>query len=295
MLKFNLEYYRTFYYVAKLGNMTKAAEALFISQPAVSRSIQNLENSLQASLFMRKAHGMELTSEGEALYTHVEAAFEHLLFGEEEVKRSAQHNEAMIRVAATETPLYHLLLPKIESFRQTYPHIHFQISGNSTEEAIALLRDNKVDFALAVSPLNEFPNLRILDGPVFRDVLMAGPEFFHLAQEVMTAEKLSAQPVIAVRKGTSARRHIDFWFQEQGTFFLPAFSVQTSSMVLPFVVRNLGIGILPEQFAQKALESGRVIQLSQDKPFHPRQIHVILSKSAILPQICNSFLSHLLD
>ena len=295
MLNFNLEYYRAFYYVAKLGNMTKAAEALFISQPAVSRSIQSLENSLQTTLFVRRSHGMELTPEGTALYAHVEAAFEHLLSGEEEVKRTSRYNETTIRVAATETPLYHLLLPKIESFRQMYPHVHFQISGSSTEETIALLRDNRVDFALAVSPLGELPDLKILDGPVFRDVLVAGPEFSPLAQEVMTAEKLSAQPVIAVRKGTSARRHIDFWFQEQGVFFLPAFSVQTSSMVLPFVLRNLGIGILPEQFAREALERGRVIQLCQDRPFHSRQIYAVLPKSAMLPKICGTFLSHLLD
>ena len=294
MLTFNLEHYKCFYYVAKLGSITKAAEALFISQPAASRSIQHLEENLGILLFQRKSHGMELTADGRALFTHVEAAFEHLISGEKELTRSAETRKATIRIAATETPLYQLLLPKIEGFQQDHPNVYFQISGGSSEETISLLRNNRADFVLAVSPLENAPDLQILEGPFFRDILVAGPAFSHLAKDGLTAERLSAQPVIAVKKGTSARRHLDTWFQRQGCLFSPTVSVQTSSMILPCVLQNLGIGILPESFAAEALKQGQVIKISQDVPFPPRRICIILLRQSGISELCNNFLTHLL-
>ena len=67
----NLELYRVFYTVAKCGSLTKAAQALFISQPAVSQSIKQLENQLGITLFKRTYRGMVLSEVGEMMYVNV--------------------------------------------------------------------------------------------------------------------------------------------------------------------------------------------------------------------------------
>lgn len=72
MESFNLEYYRAFYAVAQTGNVTKAAELLCLSQPAVTRSIHRLEESLGCKLFTRVSRGVRLTVEGTALFSHVD-------------------------------------------------------------------------------------------------------------------------------------------------------------------------------------------------------------------------------
>jgi len=154
MMQFNMEYYRMFYYTATFGSMSRAAEAMYITQPAVSTAIRNLEKQLSARLFVRKAHGMELTPEGKRLFEHVSTAFGELAAGEEELRKTLQYQEETIRIAATETPLYHLLLPGISVFRQRHPEINFQISGTSTAETLSLLGKQKVDFAMAVTPLD---------------------------------------------------------------------------------------------------------------------------------------------
>lgn len=297
MAHFNLEYYRTFYFVAKFGNMTRAAEALYVSQPAVSRAIQNLEASLNATLFSRKSHGMELTPEGKALYEHVDAAFELLTNGERQVANTTALKCQVLRIAATETPLYHYLLPKMETFRKTHPDARFLFSGSSSADTISLLLRGQADLALAVSPLPDMDlsELCVIDGPVFHDILVAGHNYFHLAGNTLSAEQLSELPLISVAKETSARKLIDRWFQEQGVFFQPAFSVQTSSGILPFVMHNLGIGIVPEFFAAELLSQKKILQLHAVKPFCPRSIHVLHRADSPLSTLLDEFLLYLLS
>lgn len=81
----SFDYYRAFYYVAKYGSISQAAEALMNNQPNVSRTIKNLESELNCTLFVRSRKGVELTPEGEMLYAHVAAAVEHIQSGEEEI------------------------------------------------------------------------------------------------------------------------------------------------------------------------------------------------------------------
>lgn len=73
-MKTNLEHYKTFYTVAKLGNISDAAEELFISQPAVTKSIKNLEKSIGITLFHRSSRGVKLTDEGKLVFNYVEKA-----------------------------------------------------------------------------------------------------------------------------------------------------------------------------------------------------------------------------
>ena len=113
MESFNLEYYRAFCTVAQTGNVTKAAELLCLSQPAVTRSIHRLEESLGCKLFTRVSRGVRLTVEGAALFSHVDSAFKSLSNGERELKRLAAFEAGTLIIGAAETPLYHFLLPKL--------------------------------------------------------------------------------------------------------------------------------------------------------------------------------------
>ena len=74
----SLSSYKVFYEVAKAGNISKAAKALFISQPAISKSIVKLEEQLGVRLFVRNSRGVSLTAEGEMLLSHVSDAFDNI-------------------------------------------------------------------------------------------------------------------------------------------------------------------------------------------------------------------------
>ena len=81
----NLNLYRVFYYVAKEKSITKAAKKLYISQPAISKSLKKLEEEINVSLFVRNLNGVELTEAGSILYSYIEKAYKNILMGEQAI------------------------------------------------------------------------------------------------------------------------------------------------------------------------------------------------------------------
>ena len=96
----NLSSYWIFYTVANAGNISKAAKELYISQPAISKSIQKLEENLNCKLFSRSSRGVLLTDEGQLLYGHVKEAFETLNLGEDKLRRSIELGVGHLQIGA---------------------------------------------------------------------------------------------------------------------------------------------------------------------------------------------------
>ncbi len=99
----NLSSYRIFYTVANTGNISKAAKELYISQPAISKSIQKLEEGVGCKLFSRSSRGVVLTDEGQLLYGHVKEAFETLTLGEDKLKRSIDLGVGHLQIGVSST------------------------------------------------------------------------------------------------------------------------------------------------------------------------------------------------
>ena len=110
----NLEYYKVFYYVAKLGSLTAAAGELSVSQPAVSQALKQLEKALNTRLFVRSSKGIRLTSEGQVLYEHVKEAYEQLMLGEKKLRSMLQLDSGEVRIGASDMTLRYYLLNHLE-------------------------------------------------------------------------------------------------------------------------------------------------------------------------------------
>lgn len=141
----NFEYYKIFYYVAKYGSFTKAARALGSTQPNVTRAMNCLEQQLHNTLFIRTNRGIQLTPEGEQLYTHVSVAMAQLFIAEEELSDSASLTHGSVTIGATETALNIFLLCKLKAFRTAYPGIRLKIYNYSSPQAIAAVKSGKID------------------------------------------------------------------------------------------------------------------------------------------------------
>ena len=144
-MNISYDYYKVFYYIAKYGNITKAAKLLINNQPNLTRIIKNLENSLGCPLFTRNNRGMKLTPEGEKLYRHISAAFEHIEAAEEEISESRSLNGGSVYIAASEVALRCLLLPVLKKYRTLYPNIHIRVSNHTTPQAVAALKDGAAE------------------------------------------------------------------------------------------------------------------------------------------------------
>ena len=142
----NLSLYRVFYTVANTGNISKAASRLYISQPAISKSIRKLEENLEVSLFSRNSRGVQLTEEGELLYHYVQNAFYSLEKGETQIKKIHELGIGHIHIGVSTTLCKYVLLPYLKEFIETHPHIRISIECQSTNHTLQLLKENKDRF-----------------------------------------------------------------------------------------------------------------------------------------------------
>ena len=120
----DLDLYKMFYTVAKCGSLSKAAEELFISQPAASQSIKQLETLLDTPLFKRLHHGMELSQQGgKIIFDDVETAINLLNGVEEKLSALKQNAIGTLRIGASETIFQYILSDKIVRYNELFPQV----------------------------------------------------------------------------------------------------------------------------------------------------------------------------
>ena len=162
--------------MAKAGNISKAANQLYISQPAISKSISKLEAELGTALFARSSKGVTLTEEGQVLYEYVERAFDSLNMGEENLKNYKELGIGHIRIGVSTSLCKHILLDYLKDFIKENPNIKLSIDCHSTLNTIKLLRNEDIDIGLICN--TELPK-GIVYSPIkeIHDVFVASPEY----------------------------------------------------------------------------------------------------------------------
>ena len=132
----NLNYYNVFYMVAKTGSISRAANQLYISQPAVSKAISNLEESIGIALFVRNSRGVALTEEGTILYDYIERALDNIVKGEESLKKYNELGIGHIRIGVSTSLCKHILLDYLKPFIKDNPNIKVSIDCHLTDDVM---------------------------------------------------------------------------------------------------------------------------------------------------------------
>ena len=156
-MQVNLEYYRVFYYVAQTGSLSRAAEQLSVSQPAVSQSLRQLENTLGTSLFTRTSRGVKLTKEGELLFSYVRRGYENIETGEKKLRQMLNLDIGELHIGASDMTLRFYLLPYLEKFHEKHPNIKVSVTNAPTPETLGYLENETIDFGVVSGPLPEMP------------------------------------------------------------------------------------------------------------------------------------------
>lgn len=271
-MNINYEYYRIFYYAAKYKNLTQAAQTLHSSQPNISRTIRLLENGLGCSLFIRSNRGISLTPEGERLYTHVKAAVERIQFAENEISQSASMQNGCVTIGASETALRMVLLPALRQFKQNHPKIRIRILNHLVIQALDSAKRGEVDLSVVVTPpVIERP---LLSHPIlrFRDILIGGPSYKAFQGKCLTLRELATHPLISLRENTVTFQFYEDFYRRHGLMLLPELQAATTDQILPMVKNDLGVGYIPEIYAEDALEKGEVVRLTLAEEIPVREV-----------------------
>ena len=271
----SLDYYKVFYHVAKCGNITQAAEALYLTQPTVSHTIKLLEQELGCQLFFRSQKGVTMTPEAQKLFLHAKAACEHMEKAEAELACALNFQTGEIRIGASETTLHHYLLPRLTAFKRLYPSIRYQVYNSATPAALSGLADGLLDLAVLVTPAN-YKNTAFISRHLadLEDAFLAGPRYEELKNRVLTLKELLPYPIISMTKDTLTRDVLAQLFYENQLVLQPDMELSTADLIVPMVQDNLGIGFVPLPFAQAALTDGSVFRLCIREPIPVREIRL---------------------
>ncbi len=278
----NLEYYKVFYHVARLGSLTMAAQALSISQPAVSQSLRQLEQQLGVSLFYRVAKGVRLTKEGETLYEYVSRGYEQLEMGEQRLRRMRDLEAGEIRIGASDMTLQYYLLPYLEQFHEAYPKIKVIVTNAPTPDTLELLEQGRIDFGVVSTPFEPGERVRAVPVRELEDIFVAGRRFIAYKNRMLDLQELRHLPMIFLEKNTSTRRFMDEYLESGGVNILPEFELATSDMIVQFALRSLGVGCVVRDFAQEELDSGRLFELRFNKMIPKRSVCIVYDSKALL-------------
>ena len=271
----NLEYYKVFYYVAKCGGITSAAEKLSISQPAVSQAMKQLEQNISAKLFVRTAKGIRLTTEGELLFSYVEKGYEQMELGEQKLKQMLNLDLGELRIGASDMTLRFYLLPFLEIFHERYPGIKVTVTNAPTPETLQYLQNGKIDFGVVSTPFENPGNFQAIVVKEIEDVFIAGRRFIQHKNKTLDLKDLESLPLIQLEGNTSTGKYMEAYLAENGVKINPEFELATSDMIVQFVVRNLGIGCVVKDFAKKEIDSGRLFELRFNKMIPKRNFCVV--------------------
>jgi len=279
----NLELYRVFYTVAKCGSLTKAADELFISQPAVSQSIKQLESQLGTSLFNRTHKGMELSAQGgEQIFKDVEAAL--LILDEAENKLMELKNTATgcIRIGASDTIFEYFLSDKIVEFHKKYPAVKIELLSNVSPVTVEQLKTNKCDIAFLNMPINPDPEISIMGDVMYlHDIFVANDAFSELKDAVIPLRRLTEYPLILLEQNTVARRAATAYFNSMGLNLNPDIEVGSWDFMKRLAAKGMGIGCIPREYAYRALNERKDLFEVKTSPALPvRSVGMAFPKNA---------------
>lgn len=285
------ELYRIFHQVVESGSISKAAQALFVSQPAVTKSIKSLEESLGITLFHRKAQGVVLTQEGKMLYEHVQLAFRQLTLGERLMRQLKDKEVGTVRIGISNTLCKYYFLPYLKIFHEKNPKIKIEIVNRTSLETIDLLQGNAVDCAI----ISDMPLPKNYDYHRLRDIQDTFVSKEKPPILPMTLEVLGKYPLLMMEKKNATRRYIEEYFVKHQIPLQVGIEISSMEFLVEFAKIGLGVSAVIKDFVEEELDAQRLFEWQLDPPLAPRSIGLVFNQALSRSIACQTFLDFMME
>lgn len=254
----------TFLAVAKLGSITKAANALYVSQPAVSYNIKELENKLNCKLFNRTSKGVELTADAVKLLYYIESAYNTLKTGFKILNDSNDLLTGEVKIGVPTHICIYLVSDIIETFRKNYPGIKFSIVNKSTADMVELLEKRELDIIIDSYPVETSrEDITMIDLLEVDNCFVASNKYLSLLKKDkrISISQMASYPLILQPKITSTRKLLEKVMGESVNKFEPNIEVATTEVMLDLVKKGIGIGYFSRMSVIDEIQSGNLIEI----------------------------------
>lgn len=289
----NLDLYKIFYTVARSGSLTKAADELFISQPAVSQSIRLLETQLGMTLFNRGHKGMELSAQGgELIIDDVEKAL-RLLCGVEDKVSALRHSaQGTLRIGASETIFKYCLADPIVEYHKLYPDVKFELVSDLSPKIIEYLKADRCDIGFLNLPLDADEGVVVGETVMLlNDVFIAGEPYKDLKGKKLSIWDLQKYPLLLMEEHTVSRTSFNHYTDNLGIKLHPMIEVDSWGFMKKLVSDGMGIGCIPREYAQSRIAQGLLFELDVEPLLPTRSVGIALPKNASMSYALRAFVN----
>ena len=239
----DLELYRVFCEVVKYKNISKTAENMYISQSAITQSIQKLESLLGGKVFYRNKNGVELTEEGKNLYEYIKNSIETMNNAENIFSKYIDLERGKIRIGGGNSLVASLILEPLLIFINKYPNIQISISTGITDELMQSLSNSELDLVVLnlTKKKKKYSNIEITPLKDADYCFFATKEYVkdHPIKDIKELENHT----LILPKATSLRKKILNEYCDKENLKLNAnYEVSSTSIIKKMVLNNIGIG-----------------------------------------------------
>lgn len=300
----NLNLYQIFYEVANCHNFSVAAKKLYISQPAISKSISRLEESLHTTLFHRSSRGVRLTAEGELLFKHVENALLSLQAGEDLLKSANSQRISHLSIGVSSTLCKYLLLPHLKNFISENRNIKLTIFCQSTFETLSQLKNGAISIGLVGIPPEMLegsaerqavaclPLKTIEDIFVATDSCLAPFLHRHKAKPYNRDSFFKDATFIMLDKNNISRKHADSFLDSHQMILRNMIEVNNMELSIEFAKAGLGIACVIRDFVKDDIKNGTLRELKLRHKVPKRRIGFAYPAKIQMPDAMNTLIQY---
>lgn len=285
-----LDAYRIFYEVAKHRSFSKAARSLYMTQPAVSQAIMNMERELGTRLFTRTSKGVNLTNDGRLLYEYVSSAINLISVGERKLAESRDVLTGEMKIGVGDTISRYYLLPYLEIFHNSSPNINLKIINRTTMELCAMLKSGEIDLAVCNLPVKDSA-LSVRKCIDIHDIFVCGEKYKYLCSSPVELEELAKLPLIFLERKSNSRQYVERFLASKGIKIQPEIELGSHDLLLEFAKYNFGISCVIEEFSTEYVNSGQLYKIELTEEIPKRAIGFCYLKSVSLSNAARRFVS----
>lgn len=282
----------TFYYLLEERSFVRTAKRMFISQPAVTRQIKNLEEIVGAALIQRDSKGLNLTAEGKVLYEYAKRILKLREEAKDKVAQLHSNAGGMIYISASTIPSAYILPYVLSDFFKSHPQIRVHIQTAASDEAIELVLGGQGEVGfVGKNPLNQ----RLHAEPIWRDrlILAVGRGHKWQGKSSVTIAELKKEPLVMRERGSATREIVERSLKEieapsLGTFRIVC-EVDSSEAAKEAVIAGVGVSIISFHAVARELAGGLVEEVPVEGLNIERSFYLIWRRQFALPPQHESF------
>ena len=285
---------RSFLKVAEESSVTRAADALFLTQPAVTQHIQALERELGVPLFDRTGRGVQLTAAGTALREHARQSLAILdetrsVIADLELGKSGR----LVLGAGVTTSIFQL--PKwLGRYRERSPGVDVVVRTGRSREVVAFTLNREIDLGLVTSPV-EHPDINVT-GLYDEEIVLVAPGWSSHSRTEIALDQLGNEPMILFPKGSGFRDYLDSALATAGILTNVKMETDSVEAIKSFVAVGLGLSFLPFTAVRAEMEAGSLTRVQvPDLSALVRTTYLIHRKGRYLSRTAKDFVAVLTD